>query len=193
MDIKKFQKTILKGQEIPKNLEILLTNKCALAILEKHNFELLNELSLQEELSHSYLNDNDKKNLDIMANVKAIDDVFKRITFFATSNARFNSVTIGYWCENEETSILNAPLVTYNSEGEFSLLYDYNIIESLLAEITMEDEDEYEEYKTLFSKCDITLKEIWDLEIKKPNVLPQDLHHKLYNEYRKEFGLESIN
>ena len=186
MDIQKFQETILKGQEIPNDLDQLLNNKCALSILEKHNFKILDEQSLQEELSHSYLNEEDKKNSDIMANIKAIDAVFKKCTFFAKYDSYFYSLLLGYWQENDTIEISNAPLIVYNNEGEFSLLYDYNIIESLLADITMEDEDKYEEFKKKFKNCNIKLKEIWDLEIKNPNVLPEDLHSKLYEKFSKE-------
>jgi len=185
--LEQFEENMLEGQKASKGLEVLLTNECALAILKRYNFTLLDKESLKEELSDDYLSDEARTDSDIMANVKATDEVFQNITFFATCLGRFNDVVIGYWHGNDKSrDISKAPFVVYTSEGEFELLYDYNIIESILAAITLEDEDEYEEFKVLFKGCDIELKEIWDLDIDEPKIDPEKLHLELYDKYKKE-------
>jgi len=191
MDIQNFQKTILKGREIPQDLDMLINNKCAISILERDFFEFLTEEKLQKNLVHT-LSEEDRNDPSIMANCKAIDAVFEKIIFFATIEARYGTHTlIGYWLENEDVSILDAPLVAYSEfdaygDRTFSMLYDVNIIESLIGGlICVENEDEYEEYKKLFAKCGINLKEIWDLEAKTPQILPEELYAELSEKFKK--------
>ncbi len=192
MDIKKFQETVLKGQEIPKDLAMLIKNKCAMTILESDFFELLSAETIAKELAHS-LSEEDKNDSAVMANCKAINLVFEKITFFATIESRHGSHTlIGYWQENDSVLLSEAPLVAYsefsvlNGDRSFRLLYDDNIIESLVAELTCEDEDEYEAYKKSFSNCGVQLKEVWDLESKIPTVSPEELHAQLHKTDKNE-------
>lgn len=177
--INEFKKKILKGQDVPSDLAIIIENKCCLDILEEElEFELLEEDRIENELLHSYLSDSNKKDISIEANIFAINKVFKYITFFAEAE---NGMLLGYWHGEENTNILEAPLITYDTEGEFDLLYGNQIIELLILKWTSEDEDEYSEMVDEFSSCDIEISSIYTITEITSESDPSKLHDAIYN------------
>lgn len=182
--IDEFQKKILKAQVVPSDLAIIIESKCCLDILEEElEFELFEEGRIEKELLHSYISDDDKKDISIVANIFAINKVFESITFFAEAE---NGILLGYWHGEANTNILEASLVTYNTEGEFELLYGNQIVEQLILKWTSEDEDEYSDMVDEFSSCNIEISSMDTITEITSKSNPDELHSNLYSQRLEE-------
>jgi hypothetical protein len=106
-----FQQDILKGQSIPDDLLALLLAGEAAGddpLREALGHSLLIPERDYPLLTGSYLNDTDRQNPDIMANVAAINEIIDLITFVAESD---DGDMLGYWHGPERTPIGSAPFV----------------------------------------------------------------------------------
>ena len=195
LEVSEFKRIMLKNQETPKDLELLISNQCVLDLLEREiDFKLIDEKTLIKKLSNDHLIEKTKMDLNLKANIAATNTIFKYITFFGVG---LNGMLIGYWHGEKNASILDSPLVKYDTEGEFQLLFDSNVVESLLADYTNEDEDEYENFKNLLKKCNFEIKEIYDLDApilnNNPNVFqPNILRNELFYEIKNSLELTKI-
>jgi hypothetical protein len=142
-------------------------------------------------LDGSYLNDDDRADPDIMSNISATDEVFKYITFVAQND---NGDLIGYWHGPEGISITLAPIVKYDTEGQFELLQGKSLTEAMLGDYVFDNDDEFTELRDWFSRCGIEIAaSCWDnLDTPDPATKPDELHDTLYNKYRVAAGLEPI-
>jgi hypothetical protein len=142
-------------------------------------------------LSGSYLNDNDRQNADIMANVAAINDVLAMITFVAESE---DGDMIGYWHGPERTPIAAAPIVKYDTEGQFDLMQGRNVSEAMLGNYTFDDDERFADGRAWLADCGIeTEASNWhDLSTPTAATVPNKLHRALYNERRVAAGLKPI-
>src|SRR5437763_1778649 len=120
-EIQRFETEILRGQAVPPDLRILLdVAGCAGDIdplRDALGFAHLVPGRDYPLLTGSYLNDSDRHNPDIMANVAAINDVVLLTTMVAESD---DGDMIGYWHGPERTAIGTAPIVKLDTEGMFS-------------------------------------------------------------------------
>src|SRR5438105_15049439 len=120
-EIQQFEKEILRGQAVPKDLRALLDvakSDGTDPLREALGFALLVPGRDYPLLTGSYLNDGDRQNPDIMANVAAINDVLSLITIVAESD---DGDMIGYWHGPERTPIGNAPVVKLDTERMLGL------------------------------------------------------------------------
>jgi hypothetical protein len=190
--VDKFIETVLKGQEIPGDLnQWIIEEECCAELLEEMECQLLEPEEIPDLISHSYLNENDRNNPDIMANVAAIDEVFKFITFVAKS---INGNLVGYWHGPENVPIIDAPIVRYDTEGQFSLLSGKNITEALIGDYVFDEDDEFIEFRNAFKQCGIQMESsnFDELHEPKPLTSPDSLHNDIYNKNRKKAGLTKI-
>ena len=183
--VNEFKEKILKGQSIPEALENILQNQCCLETLESElEFELIEEGRIEEEISHTYIKPEQRKDKAISANIFAINKVFEYITFFAEAE---NGMLLGYWHGTENLNILKAPLVSYDTEGQFELYSSNRIIEELALRWTCEEEEEYEELQNEFSKCNVKIADIGsnlgNIETKSN---PAKMHDELYKNKLEE-------
>jgi hypothetical protein len=134
----------------------------------------------------SYLNDRDRDNPDIMANVDAMTATNQLIAWFGRDLEGF----VGLWRGPNHTPLHQAPIVRLDSEGQYSLVAE--TIGDYIA-ITL-DHERFEEHRQALSKAGLTVREsptaIWDSVSGSDE--PNDYRHVLYNEGRVRRGLEPI-
>jgi hypothetical protein len=194
LDTELFRRDILKGQAPPQDLQALL-GVVALAgdgddpLREALGFSLLSPNRDYPLLSGSYLNEKDRQNADIMANVAAIDEVLAMITFVAESE---DGDLIGYWHGPERTPIAAAPIVKYDTEGQFDLMQGLKLSEAMLSNYTFGDDERFTDGKAWLADCGIEM-EVADwhgLSTPTAATMPNKLHRTLYNERRVAAGLK---
>jgi hypothetical protein len=192
--IQAFQQDILKGQTAPQDLRALLeviAEDGADSLREALGFSLLSPNRDYPLLSGSYLNEKDRQNADIMANVAAIDEVLAMITFVAESE---DGDMIGYWHGPERTPIGAAPIVKLDTEGQFDLMQGCNVSEAMLGNYTFGDDERFAEGRAWLADCGIEMAASnWHgLSTPTAATMPNKLHRTLYNERRIEAGLKPI-
>jgi hypothetical protein len=144
----KFSEVILKGQQVPDDLRRILQVQLSRKSsgneysdpLESAGIKILEPGIVSDSLTHAYLNENDRANPETMANVAAIDEVFKFITFVAED---VDGQLFGYWHGSENTPLSNAPIVKYGSEGQFEILKGANFTEAIIGDSACGDEQEF--------------------------------------------------
>lgn len=181
-----FKKTILKGQDAPEDLQLWITRTgCAYDVLKTMECKLLTPGVVPELISHDYLDDNDRKNADIMANVAAIDEVFSHITFVAEA---IEGNLVGYWHGPEKIALAEASIVLYDTEGQFHLLAGATIIEALLGDYAFDDDEAFIELRDSFKLCgiEITASNPEELRQVEPTTHPEDLANALCITFQKK-------
>jgi hypothetical protein len=194
--IQLFQQDILKGQAIPKDLLALLDAARQAGdgddpLHEALSFSFLSPNRDYPLLSGSYLNETDRQNPDIMANVAAINQVMSMITFVAKSE---DGDMIGYWHGPEQTSISEAPIVKLDTEGQFDLMQGRNLSEAMLGNYTFGDDARFADGRAWLAACGIEIEAAnWHaLATPVAATLPNKLHRSLYNDKRIAAGLKPI-
>ena len=192
--IETFQQEILKGQTAPQDLQALLeviTEDGADPLREALGFSLLSPGRDYPLLSGSYLNERDRQNPDIMANVAAIDEVMAMITFVAESE---DGDMIGYWHGPERTPIDAAPIVKLDTEGQFDLMQGRNVSEAMLGNYTFGDDERFADGRAWLAECGIDMEAADWHRLSTPTAasMPNKLHRTLYNERRVAAGLKPV-
>jgi len=141
-------------------------------------------------LDHSYLNDQDRADPDIMANVAALTSTCEHAVFVARDD---DGNVIGYWFGPEKVSIEDAPLVKLDTEGQFTLLEGTTLSEALLGNHVFEDVENFGRFKESFAKAGIPIDaDSWDeLVYPDPPTDPATFHEERYEENRGSAGLSS--
>jgi hypothetical protein len=138
--ILEFGRERLGGRPVPDDLAILLEaqwsgNDGPLSALEIRFFAPGQTNTL---IDHSYLNDRDRANPDTMANVAAIDQVNQYIGFVAEG---LNGAALGYWLHPEEPADRPAPIVSFDTEGEYELLNGAYFAEAVVGKWVFDDDE----------------------------------------------------
>lgn len=155
-------------------------------IVEALELELVDEPNWAEPSDASYLNDEDKANPDIMANVEAMAATNELISWFARDMEGY----VGLWRGPENTPLEKAPVVRLDTEGVYEIVAatipDYIAISV--------DEDDFKATRKALTKAGFTVAastdDIWAKV--EENEGPSDHRHALYNEARKRRGLPEI-
>ena len=194
--IQLFQQEILNGQAIPPDLRALLdvwaqAGDGADPLREALSFSLLSPGRDHPLLSGSYLNERDRQNPDIMANVAAIDEVLAMITIVAESD---DGDMVGYWHGPERVPIGAAPIVKYDTEGQFDLMQGRTLSEAMLGNYTFGDDERFADGRAWLAACGIEMDAAnWrGLSTPTAATMPDKLHRTLYNEKRIAAGLKPI-
>lgn len=177
MSVDLVSKNRLGGESCPSDLEILILN-CS-DLLGEMGIEINCEVSWAPWEDKSYLTEDDLKNPDIMANVKAIDEMFEYTKFVAQADG---GEYIGYWKGVECNNISSAPLVYYDTEGQFELCGS-RFVEAVF--FLVDDEDLLAEFK---QKCiglgiKMDFNNLDEISIPELSCTPDELHNKKYDEY----------
>lgn len=161
------------------------------SLLEKLGTRLLEVGESTPLISHSYLNDNDRANPDIIANVSAITKVCGYLAFVAEDD---NGNVMGYWFGPDDVPIERAPIVRLDTEGQFKLLGGSTLSEAILGNQVFDDDERFTQLRRELSKSGIAVVATsWaHLTQPRPNTLPNDLHTKLYNDSRVAAGLPPV-
>jgi len=191
-----FQRDILKGHAAPQDLQALLDVALeagageADPLREALGHALLRPGRDYPPLSGTYLNDSDRKNPDIMANVAAINDVLAMITFVAESE---DGDVVGYWHGPERTAIGAAPIVQYDTEGQFSLMQGRTLSEAMLGRYTYGADERFADGRAWLAACIEMEAANWHgLSTPSAAARPEKLHRTLYNEKRIAAGLKPL-
>lgn len=174
-----YTKEQLSKMDIPMDLKSLINNydgcEHLLDEMESRFFEDDEDICL---ITHSYLNDEDKNNKEIMNNISAINEVFKYISFVMET---VNGDIIGYWHGLENQEITNSHIVLYDTEGQFSILNGSNLTEALVGNYLFDDNEAFLEFQKEFKDCGIEIVSKWDdLFEPKLKVTPESLHAEKY-------------
>jgi len=132
-------------------------------------------------LDTSYLSEEEKRNPEIFANVKAIAEVCSLITFIAELE---DSQYIGFWRGLKHRSISESPLVILDNEGQFRLCACRTLAEAIL-EQTYDDET-FAELKSWFQSLGIEIgfSSLDELAYPEEPNDPGALHTDLFEKYR---------
>jgi hypothetical protein len=188
-----FSQTILKGQPIPTDLQKLLEIQCSrssqandLDPLASMGMRIVEPEVLPHLLTHSYLNENDRANADLMANIRAIDEVFKLIIFVAEAE---DGEIFGYWLEDKNSTVLTAPLVKFDTEGQFAILRGASLTEALIGDFVRDDEQEFLKFREWFAKFDILVSPSLNmLHVPTVEIHPSQLHTNTYHRNLIDLG-----
>jgi len=138
-----------------------------------------------ELLEHFDTGDGDP---DVVGNTRAIREVLSMITW-AVEAYEDNSTLYGYWRGPEKTPLKKAPIVSFDSEGQFSKEVGSSLLEVLLQKSCYEEEEQFDAWKAKLVKAGVAIKaKGWDdyaSRAKWPSD-PEKLHEKLYAKYVKE-------
>jgi hypothetical protein len=187
----------LGGREIPADLRALLLlqwqrdeEKPAADPLEAMFVSLLEAGETHDLVDHSYLNEKDRADPDIMANVAAMKSTCEYAAFVARDE---DGNLIGYWFGPENVGIDSAPILKVDSEGQFELLGGRSLSEALLGDKVFEDADKFAALKDVFAQAGIAIAaDSWeDLEYPDPPTSPAVFHEERYEENRSKAGLPS--
>jgi hypothetical protein len=192
-----FLRVILKKQPLPGDLQQLWNMQ--ISRLPDADFsadplaavgaKIIEPESIPCLLDHSYLNEADRANPDMMRNIAAIDEVFKLATFVVELE---DDHILGYWHGTENTSIDQAPIVKFDNEGQFSICPGSTLTEAILADTLSCQEDKFPEFKAWYAKYGIEISAASIADFSEPQVAiaPSVIHHNIYNAQRVAAGLE---
>jgi hypothetical protein len=190
-----FSRLMLGGREPPADLKTLLEMQWQGAIanagtdpLKAMGVTLLEAGEIHPLLDHSYLNETNRADPDIMANVAAITSTCEHAAFVARNN---DDAIFGYWFGPENLDIGTAPIVKLDSEGQFLQLEGLTLSEALLGNHVFEDVEKFAQLKGLFASAGIAISaNSWDeLAYPSPPTDPAEFHEQRYNENRSKAGL----
>ena len=183
-EIQRFESDIMRGATVPPDLRALLTISTANDPLRAAlGFALLVPGRDYPLLTGSYLNDADRQNPDIVANVAAIDDVLALCTMVAESE---DGDMIGYWHGPERTPTDSAPIVKLDTEGTFGLMQGRTLSEAMLGNDTFSDPERFAEIRAWFAGFGIDIDATNWRELSTPDAStrPDKLHDALYEQRR---------
>lgn len=186
-EIQSFEKEILRGQAVPADVRALLDVASSEAgvesLREALGFAFLVPGRDYPLLTGSYLNDSDRQNPDIMANVAASNDVLALITMVAESE---DGDMVGYWHGPEGTPIGSAPIVKFDTEGIFGLMRGRTLSEAMLGNSTYDDDERFADARAWLAGCGIEIdaKNWHELSTPEAATRPDKLHHALYEQRR---------
>lgn len=197
---------LLHGQDVPPDLKCLIqiralrdTGGIALPsdALAATGFDLIDPDHLPALLDHSYLNERDRANPDIMANIRAFDEVFALSAFVAVGD---NDEIVGYWQGPDRVPLNQAPFVILDAEGQFSFLPGATITEAMVIYSLQTRFDEAELQRRFEVMCesfrtvgiDIAIRDLASVRVNSVGVGPAEIHSGAYTKFRTEAGLPPI-
>ncbi|WP_028601575.1 hypothetical protein [Ottowia thiooxydans] len=194
-------KDVFKSQAMPPDLVAMCVQQLRRDTGKKHpgydawadmGAVCLTPRTAHEPRDTSYLNEKERQNPDIAANVKATHAVMSQITFAVkTDNGDF----LGYWESPRGTPLALARIVRYDTEGQFSLEPGRTITEALLLEfVSLEEKNAASKYQrarksleqlgagTIPSTYSALNKQILSTVATSPDAM----HDQLFKRYRAE-------
>ena len=158
-------------------------------VLAEIDFEFIDDSKWSEPSDTSYLNENDRADPDIMANVDAMEATNKLIAWFGRDQ---EGGFVGLWQGPENTPLEHAPVVRLNNEGQYEIVAatvpDYIAIADM-------DEENFDNARSALLAVGFNVAasrdEIWEKigEMNSANAF----RHEIYNRGRVLRGLKSID
>ncbi|TGK02596.1 hypothetical protein EHQ53_13615 [Leptospira langatensis] len=163
--------------------------------LEDIGFERCNDLNWQDPSDTSYLNDSDRQDMDIMANVFAMSETNRLIYWIGKDVGGF----IGLWVGPSNIQLANAPVVELDLEGQYRIIAT-RIADYLISRSYSEDFDKDRELLvqygfTVADSLDELEQAVDEFKEKfyfDPSMSPQLYRHRIYNDQRWKHGLTAV-
>jgi hypothetical protein len=206
LTVEKVSTRLLGGQDVPPDLIHLIELGGRQSIdgdafprdaLEATGFNLIDPDHLPPLLSHSYLNERDRTDPDIMANIRAFDEVFAQTAFVAVGD---EDEIVGYWQGPDRDPLDKAPFVILDSEGQFSLLPGATITEAIViyslqarfdkAEVQPRFEEMSESLRAF--GINLAIRDLAMVEVQPTRIDPAQVHSSAYVRFRTEAGLPPV-
>lgn len=193
--LEKFKKMVLQSEAIPADLKRLLEMHLAGGDSPFDELGLYPIMPGEENkiFDTSYLNEADLADLDIKCNIEAIHHVARYARFVAEGD---DSDFFGYWLGKSNRKIESAPIIKYDSEGQFSLLPGKTLVEAVAIMNSFDEQDDFLDYKEKFESIGIrfevsNVEDAYDIY---PEVDddPEKLHSEIYNQQRGSRGLTPV-
>ena len=194
---------LLRGQGVPSDLKSLIEIRASrdkggitlpIDPLSATGFDLIVPGHLPALLGHSYLNEHDRADPDIMANIRAFDEVFALSAFVAVGD---DNEVVGYWQGPDHVPLDQAPFVILDTEGQFSLLPGATITEAMVIYSLQIRFDEAELQRRFEEMCesfravgiDMAIRDLSTVKVHPTRVGPAEIHSGAYTKFRTEAGL----
>jgi hypothetical protein len=185
-----FSTAHLGGQAAPPDLALLLEVQWngTSDVLADLGFRFWRDAKRSPLLEMTYLNDNDRANPNTMANVAAAQDVFAFIAFVGEDD---DGNAYGYWLGPDHRPIENAPIISYDTEGQFSVRPGRMLAEALLADRFSSQEDEFLMLRDQLNQLGLNISAASPRDLHAPDVkpAPEQVHRERYNAHRVAAGL----
>lgn len=196
----RFKREVAGTEHLPRDLEVLAWATVTdagtpfdelelSAILPDEKEALLDELVF----GHSYLSETELADPDIQANISAIEQVGRMITFVAKDG---DGNVYGYWHGQSNRPIEHAPIVQYDTEGQFYIMPGASLTEAFCASYCFEDDDLFDDFKQAFAELDVPFVcNSWQAVYAGETAFeddPADLHSAIYNRERIKRGLPPV-
>ena len=182
MDVENsLSKNRLNGEDVPTDLRTLIQNNEEL--FQRTGIRIVMDGNWAPWLDYSYLREEELKNPDIAANLKAIEEVASYIAFFAEEEDR---QFVGFWRSPKHRKINECNIVLHNNEGRFEMVNGSSFSEYLLSR-TYQEED-FQNLKDWLNSLGVSINAASIDELLKPNeeLDPNKLHDQLYSKYLQE-------
>ena len=156
--VKKFTESRLGGQDAPKDLAILLAAIAGDPEFEESDNNPLKIIGAEvlwtdrkyPLLDHNYINDVDRANPSIMANIKAMQDTAKKLKFVIECE---DTSLIGYWQPDPEIPLEQCALFWLDTEGQYYLAEGKTLSESFAYRAFVDgNEDTYRSLQNAFER-----------------------------------------
>lgn len=157
-------------------------------VLDQIEFEFIDDPEWAEPSDTSYLNETDRADPDIMANVAAMDATNKLIAWFGRDQ---EGGFVGLWRGPEKTPLERAPVVRLDNEGQYNLVAatvpDYVAVSDM-------DDEAFNDTRAALVAAGFSVaasrEEIWQAldGMSDPNAF----RNELYNQERVRRGLQPI-
>lgn len=156
-------------------------------LVEALELELIDDPSWPEPSDTSYLNEQDRANPDIMANVEAMAATNRLIAWFGRDMEGY----LGLWRGPQELPLERAAVVQLDSDGQYSVVAA--TIPDYLA--VAWSEEAFDRARQALSKVGFTVAASPDEIAKAAESFdsPNAYRHRLYNEARVRRGLQPVD
>ncbi|MGN9907432.1 hypothetical protein ACTMTJ_07720 [Phytohabitans sp. LJ34] len=186
----------LRGRPVPDDLRRLVAIQAARPAGEQrardpllHTRTVIFEPGESDALlDHSYLNENDRADPDIMANIAAIDTVLPHAAWIGTL---VDGDVVGYWLHPDEPVGEPPLVVTFSTEGEFDIQPGESLVEAVIYHYAGYQDDRFAAAAELYEAhgLPIAARRADDLPHRRAVVDPAALHSKRYEEECAARGL----
>ena len=196
--VKKFIDSRLGGQDLPKDLSNLLAAIAGDPEFEKSGNNPLKVIWAEilwtdrgyPLLDHDYINDVDRANPDIMANVRAMQDTGKKLKFVIQCE---DTSLMGYWQPDPETPLEQCALFWLDTEGQYNLTEGKTLSETLAYRALVDgDEVAYRSLLDAFERLGVPVPKVdeasifADMDIRATRIgeTPENFRDQRYEYYR---------
>ncbi|MFF5213487.1 hypothetical protein [Streptosporangium sp. NPDC000396] len=191
--LEQFSRERLGGRPVPDDLRVLLTAQWEgrRGFFKRFGIMFLEPGEVDPLLDHSYLNERDRANPDIMANVAA----FGQMTQYLKVVARHeDGGCYGYWVHPDEPADRPARIIQVDTEGSYRVLNGTTFTEACVAEYADDRDEMFADTAEEFAELGIPIIARSVADLHKPELLvnPDDVHEELYNTEREKQGMSRI-